>query len=78
MEEPAVGKEEEEALLLFHLLGYPVKIPKRLTVPKWLRAIVEFRFPSSIDPFTGVYKAHRVIFDKRVRSSFVVIQNNNT
>ncbi|XP_051920183.1 cyclic nucleotide-gated cation channel beta-3-like isoform X2 [Hippocampus zosterae] len=54
MEGPAVGKEEEEALLLFHLLGHPVQIPKRLTVPKWLQAIAEFRFPASIDPFTDL------------------------
>ncbi|XP_019748760.1 cyclic nucleotide-gated cation channel beta-1 [Hippocampus comes] len=53
-EGPAVGKEEEEALLLFHLLGRPVQIPKRLAVPKWLRAVAEFRFPSSIDPFTDL------------------------
>ncbi|KAM9860603.1 cyclic nucleotide-gated channel beta-1 [Aulostomus maculatus] len=50
-------EEEEEMELPFKLLGHPVKIPKlpKLPpVPTWLRPIVEFRFPSSIDPFTDL------------------------
>ncbi|CAB1448809.1 unnamed protein product [Pleuronectes platessa] len=49
-------EEEEEALFQFKLLGLPVKIPKLFKLPPmpyWLRAIVEYRFPSSIDQFTG-------------------------
>ncbi|XP_030574881.1 cyclic nucleotide-gated cation channel beta-1 isoform X4 [Archocentrus centrarchus] len=51
------GGEEEEMRLKFELLGYQVKIPKLPTfppMPDWLRAILEFRFPSSIDPFTDL------------------------
>ncbi|XP_077418884.1 cyclic nucleotide-gated channel beta-3 isoform X3 [Vanacampus margaritifer] len=55
IEAPIAGKEEEEeGVLLFHLLGHPVQIPKLATMPKWLRGILEFRFPSSIDPFTDL------------------------
>ncbi|XP_077376580.1 cyclic nucleotide-gated channel beta-3-like isoform X3 [Festucalex cinctus] len=55
IEAPTGGKEEEEdGVLLFHLLGHPLQIPKLATMPKWLRAVVEFRFPSSIDPFTDL------------------------
>ncbi|XP_062247622.1 cyclic nucleotide-gated cation channel beta-3 isoform X2 [Platichthys flesus] len=49
--------EEEEALFQFKLLGLPVKIPKLFKLPPmpyWLRAIVEYRFPSSIDQFTDL------------------------
>ncbi|XP_069386078.1 cyclic nucleotide-gated channel beta-3 isoform X3 [Paralichthys olivaceus] len=50
-------EEEEEAEFQFELLGLPVKIPKLLKLPPmpdWLRAILEYRFPSSIDPFTDL------------------------
>ncbi|XP_053270533.1 cyclic nucleotide-gated cation channel beta-3 [Pleuronectes platessa] len=50
-------EEEEEALFQFKLLGLPVQIPKLLKLPPmpyWLRAIVEYRFPSSIDQFTDL------------------------
>ncbi|XP_029353680.1 cyclic nucleotide-gated cation channel beta-3 isoform X2 [Echeneis naucrates] len=49
--------EEEEVELNFELLGRPVKmpkLPKLPSMPDWLRVIVEFRFPSSIDPFTDL------------------------
>ncbi|XP_054625992.1 cyclic nucleotide-gated cation channel beta-3 isoform X2 [Dunckerocampus dactyliophorus] len=50
----ATGTEEEDTGFQFELLGYPVKIPKPPPVPKWLRAMAAFRFPSSIDPFTDL------------------------
>ncbi|TNN31459.1 Cyclic nucleotide-gated cation channel beta-1 [Liparis tanakae] len=60
---PAAEEEEEEEekafVLPFELLGRPVKIPKLPKLPKlspmpsWLRVLVDYRFPSSIDPFTG-------------------------
>ncbi|XP_071346042.1 cyclic nucleotide-gated channel beta-3 isoform X2 [Trachinotus anak] len=53
----AAAEEEEEVEFHFELLGHPVKIPKlpKLpAMPDWLRAIVEYRFPSSIDPFTDL------------------------
>ncbi|XP_049574470.1 cyclic nucleotide-gated channel beta-3 isoform X1 [Syngnathus scovelli] len=52
MEAPMGGKEEEAALRL-DILGHPLQIPK-LAMPKWLGAMAEFRFPSSIDPFTDL------------------------
>ncbi|XP_061560103.1 cyclic nucleotide-gated cation channel beta-3 isoform X6 [Phycodurus eques] len=56
LEPPTTGKEEEddEPALHFQLLRQAVKILKLPSMPKWLRAIVEFRFPSSIDPFTDL------------------------
>lgn len=54
---PAEEEEEEKEFELpFKLLGHPVKIPrlpKLPPLPHWLRVILEYRFPSSIDPFTG-------------------------
>ncbi|XP_042077508.1 cyclic nucleotide-gated cation channel beta-3 isoform X3 [Haplochromis burtoni] len=50
-------EKEEEKEFKFELLGYEVKIPnlpKLPPMPGWLRAILEFRFPSSIDPFTDL------------------------
>ncbi|KAM9826027.1 cyclic nucleotide-gated channel beta-3-like isoform 3-T5 [Syngnathus typhle] len=52
LEAPISGKEEE-AVLRLDILGYPLQIPK-LAMPKWLGAMAEFRFPSSIDPFTDL------------------------
>lgn len=52
----AAKEEDVEVELSFELLGHPVKLPKLPKLPKmpdWLRAILEYRFPSSIDPFTG-------------------------
>ncbi|XP_041804631.1 cyclic nucleotide-gated cation channel beta-3 [Chelmon rostratus] len=57
---PAAAEEEEEEKeieLPFKILGQPVKIPRLPKLPKlpdWLRVIVEYRFPSSIDPFTDL------------------------
>ncbi|XP_035017289.2 cyclic nucleotide-gated cation channel beta-3 isoform X2 [Hippoglossus stenolepis] len=56
-EEEDEDEEEEEAVFQFKLLGHPVEIPKLLKLPPmpdWLRAIVEYRFPSSIDQFTDL------------------------
>ncbi|XP_035768637.1 cyclic nucleotide-gated cation channel beta-1 [Neolamprologus brichardi] len=50
-------EKEEEKEFKFELLGYEVKIPnlpKLPPMPGWLRAILDFRFPSSIDPFTDL------------------------
>nr|XP_012778587.2 cyclic nucleotide-gated cation channel beta-3 isoform X4 [Maylandia zebra] len=50
-------EKEEEKEFKFELLGYEVKIPnlpKLPQMPGWLRAILEYRFPSSIDPFTDL------------------------
>ncbi|XP_068607454.1 cyclic nucleotide-gated channel beta-3 [Brachionichthys hirsutus] len=48
--------EEKEFELPFKLLGHPVQFPrlKLPPLPAWLGAILEYRFPSSIDPFTDL------------------------
>ncbi|XP_062417958.1 cyclic nucleotide-gated cation channel beta-3 isoform X2 [Pungitius pungitius] len=54
---PAVGEEEEDCILPFQLLGRPVKIPKLTGLPRlpdWVRVLMKFHFPSSIDPFTDL------------------------
>lgn len=56
----AAGEEEDEFELPFKILGYPVKIPKLPQVPNWIRVMMEFRFPSSMDPYTGT-NTHRVL-----------------
>lgn len=48
---PAGEDSEEEQFLEF--MGYQVKVPKMPPMPDWLRAIMEYRFPSSFDPYTG-------------------------
>lgn len=48
---PADVEHEEEQLLEF--MGYQVKVPKIPPMPNWMRVIMEYRFPSSIDPYTG-------------------------
>ncbi|XP_035991687.1 cyclic nucleotide-gated cation channel beta-3 isoform X2 [Fundulus heteroclitus] len=53
-DEAAAPEEEEEELFQFELLGHPVKFPKLPPMPDWLRAILEYRFPDSIDPFTDL------------------------
>ncbi|XP_071779248.1 uncharacterized protein cngb1a [Centroberyx gerrardi] len=54
----AVAEEEEQEVeLQYEVFGYTVKIPKLPPLPPmpdWLRAIVEYRFPSSIDPLTDL------------------------
>lgn len=50
------AEEEKEFELPFKILGHPVKIPKLTRLPRlpdWLRVILKYRFPSSIDPYTG-------------------------
>ncbi|KAK2848287.1 hypothetical protein Q7C36_009969 [Tachysurus vachellii] len=49
---PAVVESEEEQFLEF--MGYQVKVPKIPPIPDWMRAIIEYRFPSSIDPYTDI------------------------
>ncbi|KAF6725990.1 Cyclic nucleotide-gated cation channel beta-1 [Oryzias melastigma] len=54
---PAAAEEEEEEQFQFEILGHPIKLPqlpKLPPMPDWLRAILDFRFPSSIDPFTDL------------------------
>ncbi|XP_032417546.1 cyclic nucleotide-gated cation channel beta-3 isoform X3 [Xiphophorus hellerii] len=45
---------QEAGLFQFELLGHPVQLPKLPPMPDWLRSILEYRFPSSIDPFTDL------------------------
>ncbi|XP_031686439.1 cyclic nucleotide-gated cation channel beta-1 isoform X8 [Oncorhynchus kisutch] len=48
-------EEEEEEYWDFY--GYPIKIlklPKMPPLPSWLQTIVDYRFPSSIDPYTDL------------------------
>ncbi|XP_062293857.1 cyclic nucleotide-gated cation channel beta-3 [Scomber scombrus] len=50
-------EEEEKPWFTFELLGHPVdfpKLPKLPKLPDWLQVIVDYRFPSSIDPFTDL------------------------
>ncbi|KAM6980612.1 cyclic nucleotide-gated channel beta-3 [Aplochiton taeniatus] len=52
---PGEGEEEEEAYYDFY--GYPIKIPKLPKLPPlpgWLRVLIDYRFPSSIDPYTNL------------------------
>ncbi|KAJ0056667.1 hypothetical protein NL108_012033, partial [Boleophthalmus pectinirostris] len=58
---PPAGEEEEEEKdkwmeFEFELLGQPLKLPfpKPPPMPDWLRAILQYRFPDSIDPFTDL------------------------
>ncbi|XP_053710559.1 cyclic nucleotide-gated cation channel beta-3 isoform X2 [Synchiropus splendidus] len=54
-EKDSPAEAEEEGLELeFELLGHPLKIglPKLPPMPAWLRVIFQYRFPSSIDPYT--------------------------
>uniref|UniRef100_A0A667XGD8 Cyclic nucleotide gated channel subunit beta 1a n=1 Tax=Myripristis murdjan TaxID=586833 RepID=A0A667XGD8_9TELE len=54
---PAEGEEEEKEPEPFIIFGYPIlipKLPKLPPMPGWLRAIVDYRFPSSIDPYTDL------------------------
>ncbi|KAM4744836.1 cyclic nucleotide-gated channel beta-1 isoform 2-T2 [Anableps anableps] len=53
-DDTAAPPEEEEELFQLELLGHPVKLPKLPPMPVWLRAVLEYRFPSSIDPFTDL------------------------
>ncbi|TNM90562.1 hypothetical protein fugu_002851, partial [Takifugu bimaculatus] len=48
----AEAEKEDEFELPFKILGHPVKIPKLPPVPDWIRVMMEFRFPSSMDPYT--------------------------
>uniref|UniRef100_A0A8C8GFS2 Cyclic nucleotide gated channel subunit beta 1 n=1 Tax=Oncorhynchus tshawytscha TaxID=74940 RepID=A0A8C8GFS2_ONCTS len=51
---PVEDEEEEE---YWDFYGYPIKIlklPKMPPLPSWLQTIVDYRFPSSIDPYTDL------------------------
>ncbi|KAK1785146.1 hypothetical protein P4O66_018557, partial [Electrophorus voltai] len=47
----ADGEDDEEQF--FEFMGYMVKVPKIPAMPGWMQAIMVYRFPSSIDPYTG-------------------------
>ncbi|KAM8893785.1 cyclic nucleotide-gated channel beta-1 isoform 2-T2 [Spinachia spinachia] len=54
---PAVEEEDEDFILPFQLLGHPVKIPRLTGLPQmlnWVKVLMKFHFPSSIDPFTDL------------------------
>jgi len=40
---------------IYEFMGYKFPVPrvKLPEIPDWLRVILDYRFPSSIDPFTG-------------------------
>uniref|UniRef100_A0A4W5L8S7 Cyclic nucleotide gated channel subunit beta 1 n=1 Tax=Hucho hucho TaxID=62062 RepID=A0A4W5L8S7_9TELE len=46
--------EEEEVEEYWDFYGYPIKIFKLPPLPSWLQTIVDYRFPSSIDPYTDL------------------------
>ncbi|KAM4602968.1 cyclic nucleotide-gated channel beta-1 [Polymixia lowei] len=53
----AEEEEEEEKEVYYNFFGYPVKIPnlsKMPPMPDWVNVILQYRFPSSIDPFTDL------------------------
>ncbi|KAL1006984.1 hypothetical protein UPYG_G00080190, partial [Umbra pygmaea] len=53
---PAPGLQEEEMEDEFwDFYGYPIKVPKFPKLPRlpgWLQIVLDYRFPSSIDPYT--------------------------
>ncbi|KTG06010.1 hypothetical protein cypCar_00012274 [Cyprinus carpio] len=56
-EEKKVDEEKaEEEVTIYEFMGYKFPVPqfKMPQIPDWLRVILEYRFPSSIDPFTDL------------------------
>ncbi|XP_048119101.1 cyclic nucleotide-gated cation channel beta-3 isoform X2 [Alosa alosa] len=53
---PADEAPEEEEDKFFEFMGHQIKIPKFTLppLPGWLRTIIDYRFPASIDPFTNL------------------------
>ncbi|XP_076142755.1 uncharacterized protein cngb1a [Alosa pseudoharengus] len=53
---PADEAPEEEEEKFFEFMGHQIKIPKFTLppLPGWLRTIIDYRFPASIDPFTNL------------------------
>ncbi|XP_075325953.1 cyclic nucleotide-gated channel beta-1 [Odontesthes bonariensis] len=47
-------EEEEVEELQLELFGYLVKVPKLPPMPDWMRAVLSYRLPDSIDPFTDL------------------------
>lgn len=54
-EKKEADEEAEEEVQIYEFMGYKFPVPqlKIPEIPDWLRVILEYRFPSSIDPFTG-------------------------
>ncbi|XP_056090255.1 cyclic nucleotide-gated cation channel beta-3 isoform X7 [Rhinichthys klamathensis goyatoka] len=55
-ENKEADEEAEEEVQIYEFMGYKFPVPqvKIPEIPDWLRAILEYRFPSSIDPFTDL------------------------
>uniref|UniRef100_A0A8C1UDW4 Cyclic nucleotide gated channel subunit beta 1a n=1 Tax=Cyprinus carpio TaxID=7962 RepID=A0A8C1UDW4_CYPCA len=49
-------EKAEEEVTIYEFMGYKFPVPqfKMPQIPDWLRVILEYRFPSSIDPFTDL------------------------
>ncbi|XP_050991392.1 cyclic nucleotide-gated cation channel beta-3 isoform X1 [Labeo rohita] len=49
-------EKAEEEVKIYEFMGYKFPVPqfKMPQIPDWLRVILEYRFPSSIDPYTDL------------------------
>uniref|UniRef100_A0A671LDG2 Cyclic nucleotide gated channel subunit beta 1a n=1 Tax=Sinocyclocheilus anshuiensis TaxID=1608454 RepID=A0A671LDG2_9TELE len=49
-------EKAEEEVMIYEFMGYKIPVPqfKMPQIPDWLRVILEYRFPSSIDPYTDL------------------------
>uniref|UniRef100_A0A9J8A6C2 Cyclic nucleotide gated channel subunit beta 1a n=1 Tax=Cyprinus carpio carpio TaxID=630221 RepID=A0A9J8A6C2_CYPCA len=54
---PEETKDAEEEVKVYKFMGYKFPVPqfKMPQIPAWLRVILEYPFPSSIDPYTELY-----------------------
>ncbi|XP_051726331.1 cyclic nucleotide-gated cation channel beta-3 [Ctenopharyngodon idella] len=55
-EKKDVEEAAEEEVKIYEFMGYKFPVPqlKMPQIPDWLRVILEYRFPSSIDPYTDL------------------------
>ncbi|KAG1938845.1 cyclic nucleotide-gated cation channel beta-3 [Pimephales promelas] len=55
-ENKEADEEAEEEVQIYEFMGYKFPVPrvKLPEIPDWLRVILDYRFPSSIDPFTDL------------------------
>lgn len=75
---------EEEQEQTFEFMGHQIKIPKfKLPpLPGWVRTIIDYRFPESIDPYTSKFffvqvlraKIHLEMIFKILKKSALAIQ----